>query len=217
MFKTVIRAWDDETIAQLVLTDVEPRIELHQIKGQDYQRYADDFIQNDRENPLSITRAPPHKLTVLDAGDDNFSLILSIHHVICDGWSLELLLNDLFETYLFLMGESKQLPNAPVASIKDVVAAQQQQAGDEKWLSYWQNQAWDEEYAKLPVLSETTAGDSRKVELYLSQLDQSLVDEVYETSRTMGVTGNSLWLSAYLLLLLPYRGGPAEHWLMLEI
>ena len=207
--RTVIKTWDDDTVAQLVLTDIEPRVEVHHIDAQDAQQYADELIQKDRQNSVSVTLAAPHKLFVLDSGKDKFSLILSIHHIIHDGWSIELLLNDLFETYLFLLGESKRLPNAPIATVKDLVVTQQVQASDKQWQNYWQNLPWADDYARLPRLSKGDAGESRKVELYLSHLDQALVDKVYETSRTMGVTANSLWMSAYLLML-RYLGGQQQ-------
>ena len=66
-------------------------------------------------------------------------LVLTTHHIACDGWSTELLARDLASCYAAELGEAPE-PAAPTVQYADyaVWAAGQRLAGDE--LAYWHEQ-----------------------------------------------------------------------------
>ena len=208
--RTYVQTWDDESVVQVVLDSFDAELEIHRLQGQEATSYADAWIGRERRRPVSVTQQPPFKLIALDGAGEHFSVILSIHHIIHDGWSIELLLSDLFETYRHFLREGVDLPAAPSASVKDIVAEQRRVAADARWRDYWEQQRWGDEYARLPLSAAAVdAGAEPRVELYAGHLDPVLQNDVREAAKVLGVTGNSIWLAAYLLLM-RYLGGQEQ-------
>jgi amino acid adenylation domain-containing protein len=83
------------------------------------------------------------RFTLIRLSDTDHALIMTFHHIICDGWSLEVLRQDLAELYAaFVEGRPARLPDLE-AEYADYVAAQRARlAGDELegLLNWWRDQ-----------------------------------------------------------------------------
>lgn len=75
------------------------------------RRRLQDFLAEDRRRGFDFSRAPLLRLTLLRLGEDRFQLIWSFHHLILDGWSTDLLLEEVFACYdAFARGREPSLP-----------------------------------------------------------------------------------------------------------
>lgn len=90
------------------------------------------------ETPFELGQGPLIRATLVSSGDDAHELVLTAHHVVCDGWSLGVLAHELMQLYRARRdGHPEALPPAP--SFGDHALAQashearQQREADEAW------------------------------------------------------------------------------------
>jgi amino acid adenylation domain-containing protein len=69
------------------------------------------LCEADRQRGLDIGKAPLLRVTLIQLSSASYRMLLSFHHVILDGWSLQRVYRQFLETYLALRrGEKPQLP-----------------------------------------------------------------------------------------------------------
>ena len=111
--RTVFRSADPGHLAlQLVLPECEPGFESQDLRGHaPTDRDARVAKTLSRENTWSfdLSAGPLLRVTLLRLADDEWLLILNLHHLIADAWSLEILLRDLDRARL----PAAQLPEPP--------------------------------------------------------------------------------------------------------
>ncbi len=98
--------------------------------------------------PFALDAAPLLRATLVTLGPDAHVLMLTMHHLVSDGWSMDLLARDLWQ--LYGNGGQAPAPAAPQASYQDYIAAQARwagEAGHERQKRYWVAQL-----AGLPAL-----------------------------------------------------------------
>ncbi|MFG1883917.1 amino acid adenylation domain-containing protein [Micromonospora sp. NPDC049102] len=80
----------------------------------------DEYAAAEAVRPFDLARGPLVRATLCRTGPTDFSLLLSLHHVVCDGWSMGLLFEELSTAYAALHeGRTVALPAVP----RDVPAA----------------------------------------------------------------------------------------------
>ena len=57
------------------------------------------FITEDAHTPFDLANGPMFRTTLIKLGPDNHDFIFTAHHVVCDGWSINVLLDELSKTY----------------------------------------------------------------------------------------------------------------------
>ncbi|WP_460207482.1 amino acid adenylation domain-containing protein [Scytonema sp. NUACC21] len=63
------------------------------------QEQLEAFLQADRERGFDLSQAPLMRLTLIQLASDAYQFIWSHHHLLLDGWSLPLVLKDVFAFY----------------------------------------------------------------------------------------------------------------------
>jgi amino acid adenylation domain-containing protein len=63
------------------------------------QRRTEDFLRADRERGFELSRAPLMRLSLVRLGALRHQLIWSFHHILLDGWSVPLVLKEVFAFY----------------------------------------------------------------------------------------------------------------------
>ncbi len=112
------------------------------------ERRAREILRADI-GPFDLTSAPLMRATLVRLGDDDHVLQLVLHHIITDGWSRPLLLEDLAACYTARLGLGP-VPEPPPVGYVDYAAWQQELMGgaqaqrDVAW--------WCEELTGVPAL-----------------------------------------------------------------
>jgi len=72
------------------------------------------LLREDRKRGFDLSQAPLLRLTLIDWGGGEYSLVKSHHHILLDGWSAPLLFGDVQKAYYALSrGESPQFSSVP--------------------------------------------------------------------------------------------------------
>jgi len=57
------------------------------------------YLEADRQQPFELTEAPLMRVTIIRGGPEKFHVVWSYHHLLLDGWSVPLVLQDVFAAY----------------------------------------------------------------------------------------------------------------------
>ena len=160
--------------------------------------------------PFDLAAGPLVRTRLLRLADDEHILVLTIHHIVSDGWSTDILLRELAACYGgFLSNTSVGLGELPV-QYADFAAWQRD------WLTgdvYESNRAyWADRLApplptlELPGVRRPTTGASDEAATLDASIDASLLRRLRKLSRSEGVTLYTTLLAALNVLLLRYSG-----------
>jgi len=193
-----------ETPVQEVLEQVQMQLEVCTDEA------LDAFVQRLTRQPFDLAQAPLLRAGVARQGEDDHVLVVVMHHIISDGWSIKVMLGDLIEFYrAALERREPRLPALPV-QYSDYAVWQRRwmEAGErERQLQYWTAQlAGDPDALELPLdFARPPQQSYRGARLSLS-LDTDLARALDAVSRQQGVTLFMLLLAAYQVLLHRYTG-----------
>lgn len=90
----------------------------------DAEDAARRFIRQQTLLRFDLTQAPLLNATLLRIDDDQWVLFLCAHHIICDGWSTEIIARDLLKFYVAAVAETS--PNLPAPGLTYAEYARQQ-------------------------------------------------------------------------------------------
>ncbi|NQZ08155.1 MAG: amino acid adenylation domain-containing protein [Algicola sp.] len=148
------------------------------------------------------------KITLLKLSDIEHVLLLNIHHIISDGWSIKVLLEELLTLYQSNLDEKDLQKDALPVQYIDYAAWQQQSAQKgyfDRHLQYWQNQL-----KAIPAQLELSTDQTRpavqdnKGNSVTFELPGSLVEELNNLSIQKGVSLFMTLLSGFNILLWRY-------------
>ncbi|WP_298904114.1 non-ribosomal peptide synthetase [uncultured Nostoc sp.] len=153
-----------------------------------------------RQQPFNLAVAPLIRTALFQLNPDEHWLVITMHHMITDGWSFSVLLQELDALMqAFANGEPSPLP-ALSCQYADFALWQQQvynESAIAQQLSYWQRKLVDDELHPSPslMLSSKQAGHR------FIHLPESLVRSIEGLSRSQRVTSFVILLSAFKLVL----------------
>ncbi|SOB88723.1 non-ribosomal peptide synthetase [Streptomyces sp. 1331.2] len=104
--------------------------------------------------PFTLTSARLLRVTLVRTADDEHVLLLALHHIVCDGWSIEVLIRDLCALYAVESGAPSPpaLPELPLQYADFTVDQQERLTGEslERQLRYWRENLVGLEPLELP-------------------------------------------------------------------
>ncbi|HEU4556898.1 MAG TPA: amino acid adenylation domain-containing protein, partial [Longimicrobium sp.] len=160
--------------------------------------------------PFDLTAGPLFRAALLRLGAEDHVLLLSMHHIVSDGWSMEVLFRELSALYAaYREGRESPLPALPVQYADYAAWQREHLRGEvlERQLSYWR-----EHLAGAPELVELPADHPRPaVQTFRGASERiELPGELLERLRTLGrseeATLYMVVLSAFQVLLSKYSG-----------
>jgi amino acid adenylation domain-containing protein len=169
------------------------------------ERACSEIARRETVASFALHDAPLWRARLLRLGDEEHVLVLVLHHIVCDGWSLGVLLADLCERYTAHLGGEPAPQAAPAMRYGDYAIWQRESLqGDvlRRQLDFWR-----ETLAGAPAALELAADRERPpVQSYSAGLRRlALRPELTAALRTLGraegVTPFVTLLAAYQLLL----------------
>lgn len=172
-------------------------------------RSVEDLIKTEIRCPFDLVQGPLLRVVLVRQAEKDHILVLTIHHILFDEWSNELLWGELSTIYRALSdGEKPSLPDLPV-QYTDFTVWQKQQIyrQKEEQLVYWRQQLEGElPFIELPVDYPRPAQQTFHGALQWRQLPGPLYAQLKSLNQELGTTMFMLLLSAFQLLLTRYTG-----------
>jgi len=140
--RTVFDSVDGET-RQLVLSDVHcniPVVDLSGIPEETREGEALRVASEEGKKPFDLTQGPLFRAVLVDLGPSQYLLVLVMHHIITDGWSIATLFRELTLCYQAITnGENANLPELPLQYAEYAQWQREYMSGDvlAKQVEYW--------------------------------------------------------------------------------
>ncbi len=158
-----------------------------------------------KEEGLPFFRAHLIRLSEQNAPVAHFVFMINLHHIIADGWSMQLLINEICYFYqTFSDGKAPSLPDLHIQYVDYAYHQKQwlQGASHDKQLQFWLAQLRDTPALRLPIDSArpdqpSYRGDS--VDITISAKLRTQLENIHTSTQTTLFT---LLLGAYQILLM---------------
>ena len=174
-----------EMIIEITKVDISNLEEIHK------QDTIDQYIKEDINFLFDLVQGPLIKVGLLKISDKDHKLVITVHHIICDGWSIGIILQDLGAIYSALV--SHELPDLPIplrfsdyANEEQLFSKSDENKKSERfWYKMYEN--------SIPVLNVPTDYPRPLIRTYKSQrldfaLDANLLSNLKQTGLSSGAS-----------------------------
>ncbi|AFZ11266.1 amino acid adenylation domain protein [Crinalium epipsammum PCC 9333] len=159
---------------------------------------------------FDLTKAPLLKTTLLQVGDEEYVLLITMQHIISDGWSKGIFIKEIAAFYkAFSTGKPAFLPELSIQYADYALWQRDRIKGEllEKHLNYWKNQLQD----ATPLLELPTDRPRPPIQTYQGAVEtlalpKTLTDALKNLSRQKNVTLFMTLIAAFKTLLYRYTG-----------
>ena len=115
--RTIFDSVDDE-VRQVVLSDVDikiPVIDLTEVPKGESESEALRLASEESKKPFDLSEGPLLRVVVFRLGPETYLLLVVMHHIITDGWSVSRLLREVTTCYAAIVENKKpELPELPI-------------------------------------------------------------------------------------------------------
>ena len=120
-----------------------PLFDLSDQPSSAWAEKVNELARQETERSFDLAKGPLLRLALVKLSDTEHVLVLTIHHIISDGWSIGVFMSELAKCYNALTTDAS--PDLPPLAVQyvDFVAWQRQQLGGsalQKRLDYWRNE-----------------------------------------------------------------------------
>ena len=168
------------------------------------QRLADEEAQQ----PFDLSRGPLFRVQLVRLAEDEHLLLLTMHHIISDGWSLGVMAREMSVLYeAYKDGKDSPLPELPIQYADFAVWQREWLQGEtlEKQVEYWRQQLGGEPpELELPTDRARPARQSFRGADASIELSLELTKRIKEIGREQGATLFMTLLAAFNVLLWRY-------------
>ncbi|MBN8227307.1 non-ribosomal peptide synthase/polyketide synthase [Corallococcus macrosporus] len=178
----------------------------------DFAREAETVRLATREarQPFHLVHGPLLRTALLKLSADSHVLLVTMHHIVSDGWSMGVLIRELASLYeAFSSGRAPSLPPLPVQYADFALWQREWLQGEtlESQLGYWKRQlAGAPSALELPTDRPRPPVQSRRGATLPVHFPSELTDSLRSLAQREGATPFMLLLSAFQLLLSRYSG-----------
>ncbi|HEX7238741.1 MAG TPA: amino acid adenylation domain-containing protein, partial [Longimicrobiaceae bacterium] len=171
---------------------------------------AERLAKAEAMQPFDLARGPLLRSTLLRLEGEDHVLCFTLHHVVSDGWSMDVLVREVSALYAaFGRGERSPLPELPVQYADYAAWQRDWLSGEvlEEQLEYWRTRlAGAPPLLEIPTARPRAAGQSTRVARHHFELPHGVRTGVGELSRREGTTLFMTVLAAWQVLLGRYAG-----------
>ena len=187
-----------------------PVVDLSDCSMSEREDEAQRIAGEEARRPFDLARGPLFRTTLVRLSEDDHLLLLTMHHIVSDGWSTGVLHRELVVCYeAFSRSQPAPLPKLPIQYADYAVWQRQWLTGEllESQLSYWRKQLEGVPKAlNLPMDHPRPAVQTHRGARRAIDLAKDLTERLKELSRKEGVTLFMTLVAAFQTLLYRYTG-----------
>jgi amino acid adenylation domain-containing protein len=186
------------------------RLPLERHEGETMELAVTRFAESTTQRPFDLEKGPLLRAYLLQVSEQESILLLSVHHIVSDGWSMGVLCHELGENYRSLKLNEKPRTQELAIQYVDFTEWQRNWFSEgvlERQLTYWRTQLagspnvilFPPDHGRSP--DGVGRGSRRRI-----ILSAELTERLQAFSRTHDATLFMTMLSAFMLLLSRYSG-----------
>ncbi|HEY52372.1 MAG TPA: amino acid adenylation domain-containing protein [Caldilineae bacterium] len=193
---------------QVVQRQAEVRVseqDWRTLTREEQEERLEAYLREERKRGFDLAEAPLLRLALIRMADEEYELVWTHHHLLLDGWSIPLLLKEVFAFYdAYLRGEELQLPKPrPYRDYIVWLKRQDMEAAERYWREKMAGFT-----APTPLVVDRSSGAPAEggftdVEVEVSE---ELTTALKRLTQRYGLTMNTLIQGVWALLLSRYSG-----------
>ena len=209
--RTCFQAVEGE-ISQVIETDFEVEVPVIVLEAQHPEMREDAarrLIHEEINAPFDLYSSPLWRVKVIRFDDQDHVLLVVLHHIICDGWSVSVLLREVSLLYLaFISGQPSPLPELSIqyADFSEWERESVQSKSFEKHLAYWKLHLSGTTTLKLPYDRPKGAPSPIRDGCYAFSLNAELAARLTRLTLEQNASLHMILMAAYQTLLYRYTG-----------
>jgi amino acid adenylation domain-containing protein len=181
-------------------------IDLRSLPAEDRFEHATMLAEQELRRPFDLYNGPLVRCWLARLADDDHLLLLTMHHIITDGWSVGIITRELAQLYA---GRGEELPSGQLQPV-DHAAWQQQRLGTDvvrDQLDYWRDRLADIPALDFPTDRPRAIQPSWRGRIYGRPLAPGLIDRARELAAAESVLSVlSVLTAGFYAVLARYTG-----------
>ena len=186
-----------------------PITDLSAMPQAEREARARQITDTEARQPFDLEAGPLLRAQLLRLAAEEHLLLLNVHHIVSDGWSMGVLWRELSSAYnAFVSGHAPDLPRLPIQYADYAVWQREWLQGEvlEGQLAYWKEKLADLSTLELPTDRPRPPVPSYQGAHLTFDLPAPLTQALKELSRREGATLFMTLLAAFQVLLHRYSG-----------
>ena len=204
--RTVFRQEGKE--AEQIVLDPEPIALRHiTLDGSDREQQARLLARQEASLPFDLEAGPLMRAALLTLEEDDHFLVVSLHHIVADGWSMGVLVDEFWRLYAAAAcGEAPTLPEPDIeyADYAEWQRLWMSAVDGERQVNYWTTRLADPAVLQLPIDRPRPAVPDLAGSALRLALDPALADGLRTLARRHQTTLFVVLLASFKLLLYRY-------------
>ncbi|MBD2016401.1 amino acid adenylation domain-containing protein [Microcoleus sp. FACHB-53] len=213
--RTTFRMLEEQLVQVIApaLTLPLPVVDLRILPAAEQETEIRRIATEARSHPFDLSSEPLLRVMLLQVDSSEHILLLNLHHIICDGWSIGVLLRELGTLYTaFANNQRSPLPDLPI-QYADFAHWQREwlqgvgathESPLQMQLAYWKQQLDNLPLLNLPTDYPRPATPTYRGATQFLELPKSLSEQLEALSQRHGVTLFMTLLAAFQTLLYRY-------------
>ncbi len=192
---------NDNTAADVISHDFQ-----HVAEAQ-HEQEIQSLISKESSHSFDLTRGPLTRLNMIKLSENNHLVMITMHHIITDEWSLGILQKEWGQIYQALQSGNNPTLEALSIQYADYAYWQKKRPVDPKHLNYWKEKL----QGKLPVLNLPSDRPRPAIPSFeggfcTQSFPIALSDRIRELAKETNTTMFVFLLAVYKVLLYRYSG-----------
>ncbi len=184
-------------------------IDLQQLPVNEREAAAQQTIAQEIQQPFNLAQGSLLRVTLLQLNSTEYVLLINLHHIVFDEWSIALLIRELGLLYsAFSAGKPLSLPELPIQYADFAHWQREWLQGDEleSQMSYWRSQLQNLSVLEIGSNRSRLNEPCNRGATQLLELPLDLSQALLALSQQEGVTLFMILLAAFQALLYRYTG-----------
>jgi len=174
--------------------------DLRGFDGVEQERQVQFLLQSDRAKGFSLAQPPLMRAALMQTGEHLHEFVWSYHHILLDGWSIGLVLKEVFACYeAFRRNEELYLPQP--RPYQDYIAWLKQQDLSQAE-TFWRRLLHG--FSAPTPLPSSAASETGECEEFQFEVPETITGALQQLAREQQLTMNTLVQGAWALLLSSY-------------
>jgi len=176
-----------------------------QLKASERDAFLENWLEADRQAGFDLSAPPLMRVTVIRFADNLVTWVWTFHHILMDGRSFLLVLDDFFDSYESLCAQREViLPERKhfsefITWHQAWIKSHEKAAAD-----YWRQLFADDETDSVLSISRTSSPVDRRQEKINLKLEPAAAEDLHRMAADFGLTVNTIIQGTWALLLSRY-------------
>lgn len=166
-------------------------LDLSHLAEEEREAEARRLVGIEFRRPFDLNSGPLVRATLLKVREQEHMALFTMHHIVCDGWSMSIIMREVAELYrAFVQGEQSSIPDLEFQYADYADWERQQMQGEvlDAHTAYWKRQLANLAELQLPTDFPRSSTPSYKGGHIAVSLTRNLVEGLKELSRSQGST-----------------------------